>query len=103
MVGYRELQLRPEPISLRSAPANVARFWALGRANSPRHFLAQPYAGEIRDDQVALARAGIPSQLVIGFAYAPYFNTTGDTVEQCSAESLAAVGGTLLQYLDSIP
>jgi len=43
--------------------------------------------------------AGIPSILVIGFNYEPWFNTTQDTLDKCSASTLDAVGQTLVTYL----
>jgi glutaminyl-peptide cyclotransferase len=36
---------------------------------------------------------------VIDFDYEPYFNTTQDTIDKCSVDSLQTVGRTLLQYL----
>jgi len=36
---------------------------------------------------------------VIDFEYEPYFNTSADTLDKCSAQSLEAVGRTLLRYL----
>ena len=53
----------------------------------------------IGDDQDALAAAGIPSFLVIDFDYDPWFNTTKDTIDKCSSNSLEAVGRTLVTYL----
>ena len=49
--------------------------------------------------QNALLMAGIPSILVIGFNYEPWFNTTQDTLDKCSASTLDAVGQTLVTYL----
>jgi Zn-dependent M28 family amino/carboxypeptidase len=99
MVCYRDLKLHPEPISLASAGNEVRQFWALGRRIAPAIFVMDPARTWIWDDQVALAKAGIPSFLVIGFDYAPWFNTTQDTLDKCSARSLDAVGRTLLRYL----
>jgi hypothetical protein len=36
---------------------------------------------------------------VIDFEYEPFYNTTEDTPDKCSVQSLEAVGRTLLQYL----
>jgi len=99
MVCYRELQLKPELFSMRYAKDQTAKFWNIGSTIAPGVFLrtAAPYP--VNDDQTALSAAGIPSLLVIDFEYDPWFNTTQDTIDKCSAASLADVGRTLLRYL----
>lgn len=99
MVCYRTLQLHPELFSLYYAKAETAKFWSIGASLAPSVFLNDPTAYPVSDDQTALDRAGIPSLLVIDFQYEPWFNTTQDTLDKCSAASLAAVGKTLLRYL----
>jgi hypothetical protein len=61
--------------------------------------LRTPTPYPVSDDHTALTAAGIPSLLVIDFEYDPWFNTTQDTIDKCSAASLADVGRTLLRYL----
>lgn len=39
------------------------------------------------DDHISLSQAGIPSLLLLDFDY-PYFNTTQDTYDKCSVDSL---------------
>jgi Zn-dependent M28 family amino/carboxypeptidase len=99
MVCDKDLKLQPEPSSLQSARAEVTKFWSIGSKLAPSAFAGKstPYA--ISDDHTALQGAGIPSFLVIDFDYEPYFNTTQDTVDKCSVDSLQTVGRTLLQYL----
>ena len=46
-----------------------------------------------------LQEAGIPSFIVIDFEYEPFYNTTQDTIDKCSAKSLEAVGRTLVKYI----
>lgn len=99
MVGYKDLHLKPEPFSLASAGPEVKKFWNIGKTIAPQAFSTQVTRYPISDDQTALAQAGIPSFLVIDFDYEPFFNTTQDTLDKCSAASLQAVGRTLLQYL----
>lgn len=98
MVCYNRLALRQEAHSLRFAPDEARKFWDIGRRIAPVIFLPGATA-PISDDQVALNEAGVPSILVIGFQYDPWFNTTQDTLDKCSAASLEAVGRTLLRYL----
>jgi peptidase M28-like protein len=99
MVCDRDLKLKPEPSSVASALAEVQKFWRAGAAVAPSAFDTHVTAYPISDDHTALAAAGIPSFLVIDFEYDPYFNTTQDTPDKCSAESLQAVGRATLQYL----
>jgi hypothetical protein len=77
----------------------VKRFWTIGRTFAPAFFSAEPTTEPIFDDQIALDQARIPSFLVIGFDYEPWFNTTGDTLDKCSAEALNAVGRSLIRYI----
>ena len=99
MVCYRELELKPELSSLFYARSETAKFWSLGAALAPSVFLPLPTSYPVSDDHTALAQAGIPSLLVIDFEYEPWFNTTEDTIDKCSAAKLADVGRTLLRYL----
>lgn len=96
MVCDRDLELKPEPSS---DMTEVKKFWSAGRAIAPNAFSTRLTPGPIGDDHTALAAAGIPSFLVIDFEYEPFFNTTQDTIDKCSAQSLESVGRTLVQYL----
>ena len=99
MVCDKDLHLQPEPSSLADALGEVKKFWTAGMAIAPKAFSTKSTSYPISDDHTALNGAGIPSFLVIDFEYEPYFNTTQDTIDKCSADSLQAVGRTLLQYL----
>ncbi|HEY3729948.1 MAG TPA: M28 family peptidase [Steroidobacteraceae bacterium] len=101
MVGKRGLTLKPEADSLQSARTQVETLWRIGRSIAPAVFVDGPTIGPIGDDQVALARLGIPSLLLIDFDYSPWFNTTHDTPDKCSPESLSAVGRTLVEFAQS--
>jgi len=99
MVCYQNLQLSPELSSLVYAKPEVQKFWDIGAKIARSAFLRTATNYPISDDHTALAAAGIPSFLVIDFEYEPWFNTTQDTVDKCSAASLETVGRTLLRYL----
>jgi hypothetical protein len=99
MVCDRDLKLKPEPSSVASALPEVQKFWRAGTSIAPSAFDTHTTAYPISDDHTALAAAGIPSFLVIDFEYDPFFNTTQDTPDKCSVESLQAVGRTTLRYL----
>jgi Zn-dependent M28 family amino/carboxypeptidase len=101
MVCWREQKLRPEQASLLYAGDEVKKFWNIGRTFAPAFFSAEPTQSPIFDDQIALAEAKIPSFLVIGFEYEPWFNTTGDTLDKCSEPAMNAVGRTLIRYIYS--
>ena len=99
MVCDKDLHLKPEPSSLTSAKAEVKKFWDIGIATAPSAFEMRNTPYSISDDHTALQEAGIPSFVVIDFEYEPFYNTLQDTIDKCSAQSLDAVGRTLLQYL----
>ncbi len=53
------------------------------------------------DDHTPFIEAGIPAVDIIDFDY-PFWHTTEDTVDKVSAESLEAVGQTLLSWIISL-
>ena len=101
MVCWRELKLYRETSSLEFAKAMVTKFWNIGWDVDPRVFKLGKAVGPISDDQTALGMAGIPAFLTIDFDYDPWFNTTQDTLDKCSAEKLGVVGKTLMRFLSS--
>ncbi len=95
MVGDKDLNL---PIELSSSPRLVAEVWAQAAAlGYDDRFLAIP-GYRILDDHTPFLEAGIPAIDIIDFDY-PYWHTTEDTLDKISAESLQAVGDTLLAWL----
>jgi hypothetical protein len=99
MVCWRDMKLRPEQASLLYAADQIDKYWKIGRTFAPAFFNNQPTSQPIFDDQIALNDAHIPSFLVIGFEYDPWFNTTEDTPDKCSEAALNAVGRTTLRYI----
>jgi glutaminyl-peptide cyclotransferase len=99
MVCDRDLHLQAEQSGLSSAPAEVIKFWQVGRKIAPGAFATTVAPYGIDDDHSAFGTAGIPSFVVIDFEYEPFYNTTQDTPDKCSTQSLEAVGRTLLTYL----
>jgi glutaminyl-peptide cyclotransferase len=98
MVCKKDIQLMPEASSAESVLGEVKKFWDTGAGIAPKAFLTK-VTYPISDDHTALNEAGIPSFLVIDFEYEPYFNTSQDTLDKCSSQSLEAVGRTLTRYL----
>jgi peptidase M28-like protein len=101
MVCWRELKLYPETSSLVFAKPEVTKFWNIGWDIDPRVFKLGKTVGPISDDHTALGTAGIHAFLTIDFDYDPWFNTTQDTLDKCSADKLAVVGKTLVRFLYS--
>ena len=97
----RDEKLRPEQTSLLYAGEEVKKFWTIGRTFAPGFFSAETTASPIFDDQIALSEAKIPSFLVIGFEYEPWFNTTQDTLDKCSEQAMNGVGRSLFRYIYS--
>jgi hypothetical protein len=99
MVCDNDLTIYQEKNSLTYAPRQVTAFWKIASDYSSA-FIAEPKY-HILDDHTSLAKAGIPSQLIIDFDY-PAFHTTQDLGEKCSTQSLEIVGNTLLNYVGSL-
>jgi len=98
MVGDRYLDLPREQYSVQFAPDVVDLVW-----NTARQLRIQQFSdaeGEaILDDHIPLNRAGIKTIDIIDFNYPDptnrFWHTHQDVPENCSAESLEAVGAVL--------
>ncbi len=107
MIGDKDLQILQEQHSLswRETKALTQSIWATANKLGVREFIAHP-GHEVLDDHMPLNKiARIPTCDVIDFDYpnprasASYWHTTHDTVDKCSALSLAKVGWVLHQWL----
>jgi glutaminyl-peptide cyclotransferase len=100
MIGDADLQIFQEKNTLRR-PANrplVESLWKTAARLKVREFIPRP-KHDVRDDHLPLMDiAKIPSCDLIDFDY-PYWHTTGDTPDKCSALSLAKVGWVLHEWL----
>ncbi len=101
MVGDKDLDIYREPNSEQYAKAvndrvftAATRLGYLRTATQPG-FVNSVYARRIMDDHIPLIQAGVPMADLIDFNY-PYWHTTADTVDKCSAHSLKIVGETVL-------
>lgn len=102
MVGDAELTLKVDPVSYRSAPRLIEEIWALASDIGYDQF--QLVAGaSMYDDHVPFIEKGIQAIDIIDFEYPgpenAYWHTHEDTPDKCSAESLEAVGNTVLSWL----
>jgi len=100
MVADRDLEIWQEQhgVDWPDTRPLVEAIWGVAGRMGVRQFVARPkYA--VEDDHVPLRMiAGIPTCDIIDFDF-PQWHTTEDTPENCSAESLHAVGSVLLQWL----
>jgi spermidine synthase len=97
MVCDKDLVIHKERSSFESAGKISNDLWSAARKINKRVF-QDDVKYNIVDDHTPLNKAGIPSVLLIDFDY-PFFHTTGDTLDKCSAESLRVVAETLFNYL----
>ncbi len=103
MIGDKNLNIRPEPLSQKFAPKISASLFETARSLGIKEFLAQPHPFDINDDHVPLNEiAKIPTADLIDFDY-PHWHTTKDKPSECSGASLVKVGRVLLTWLQDVP
>jgi Zn-dependent M28 family amino/carboxypeptidase len=74
------------------------QIWAAAQQDGYAQQFIPQYKFSMLDDHIPFRDAGIPSVDLIDFDY-PYWHTTGDTPDKVSAQSLKAVGDTLVTWL----
>ena len=108
MVADADLQIYQEINSRRMAPEVVRQVWATAKRIGVSEL--RPNARhEVRDDHLPLNEiAKIPTIDLIDFDYPSpqkretYWHTTGDTVDKCSAISMAHVGWVVWEWLKGL-
>lgn len=103
MIGKTDVVIPREPNSEQYAKAVNDRVFQAARAlgylrAGDTGFRDSLYKYPIEDDHMPLNHAGVPTADLIDFEY-PAWHTRNDTPEQCSADSLALVGKTVLYAL----
>lgn len=103
MVGGAGSVFRREYFSDRYAPALLSDVWeAASLAGHDSRFSHEP-GGAITDDHLEFIKAGIPAIDIIAChgagGFPPYWHTVGDNMDNISAETLGAVGRTVMTYL----
>ena len=98
MVGDRSQRFPQEGYSRREARTVTNGLWSLARELGYEAQFPLFSSGFIIDDHVPFARRGIPAVDIIDLDY-PHWHTTGDTLEEVSAESLQRVGRLVQEYL----
>lgn len=106
MVGGRDARFHYEGFSLEYAQAVVGKVWSAAQTAGAGRYFPQSDGGYVTDDHVPMNRyARIPTIDIIpfaeqgGYSFCPVWHTTHDTPDAVSAETLRAVGQTLLQVL----
>lgn len=97
MVGKPGLRCAAEDHSVRMAPGVWAELQGAAAALGAEAHFRGPRM-RIADDHLFLNRGGIPTALLIDYAY-PEWHTTRDTPERCSAASLGVVGRVLERWV----
>lgn len=103
MVGDADLQIYQERYSLhwRDTRPLVMDLWGTAKRLGVVEFVSRPRHA-VRDDHLMLHDiGGIPTCDVIDFDYPPW-HTRGDTVDKCSALSLAKVGWVVREWLVAV-
>lgn len=95
MIGDADLNIYMEH---NSDPELTQKIWdQAARLGYSDQFIPE-YKYRVLDDHIPFLEAGIPAVDLIDFDY-PYWHTVEDTLDKVSAESLQAVGDTLLAWL----
>ena len=98
MVADKQPEFKMEYFSYIQAEKQLKEIWSLANSLGYSEF-SKILTHPIYDDHRALyVETGIPSIDIIDFDY-PYWHTLGDTVDKCSAKTLAIVGDVICEYL----
>jgi len=97
MVGDADLQIPIEWFSDHHARGLRSELWHWAELVDAPAFVDAP-GPAVEDDHVPLIKVGIPAVDLIDFDY-PYWHTSYDTADKCSAESLGQVGRVLIAYI----
>lgn len=99
MIADADLQIYEERNSIaRNTRPLVNEIWQTAARLGVREFIARP-KHEVRDDHLPLRQTGkIAAIDIIDFDY-PYWHTTADTPDKCSALSMAKVGWVLSEWI----
>lgn len=98
MLGDKDLNIYMEGNSDLEINTEI---WSVAESLGYTQFMPK-YKYNMIDDHTPFLNAGIRAVDVIDFDY-PYYHTTSDTLDKISAESLKAVGDTMLKWLEEYP
>lgn len=95
MIGDAELEVYYER---NSDVVLMEQIWQQASYLGYENIFIPEYRHSMLDDHTPFVEAGIPAVDLIDFDY-PYWHTTRDTLDKVSAESLKAIGDTLIAWL----
>jgi len=95
MIGDADLNIYKEH---NSNPVITDEIWEVARRLGYEEVFIPDYKYSMLDDHTPFLEAGIPAVDIIDFDY-PYYHTMEDTPDKVSANSLQAVGDTLLTWV----
>ncbi len=102
LVAERQAEFpRRQDFQFRARGLADAVWAAAGRAGAAAFFPSRVET-PLTDDHTAFLARGIPALVVIDYAYGPenaWWHTSADTMDKCDAETLGAVGRTLLEWI----
>lgn len=108
MVGGQGAKIYQEHFSLRYAASIVDKVWSAARHAGFSSVFANEVGGGVTDDHVPVNEAGIPTIDIIPFypdcrqsSFGPTWHTINDDMEHLDANTLKAVGQTLIQVIYS--
>ena len=108
MVGGQGAKIYQEYNSLRYAASIVDKVWSAARHAGFSSMFANEVGGGVTDDHVPVNEAGIPTIDIIPFypdcrqsSFGPTWHTINDDMEHLDANTLKAVGQTLIQVIYS--
>jgi Zn-dependent M28 family amino/carboxypeptidase len=96
MVGDKDLHINMER---NSNPDLNTEIWNIASELGYKQFIPE-YKYSITDDHIPFIDAGIKAADIIDIDY-PYWHTTQDTLDKVSAESLKAVGDTIMKWIET--
>ncbi len=100
MIGGKNARFPVEQNSLFRAGALVEELWRVAREQRCGAFEYRQ-GPDVRDDHLALNKAGIPAVDIIDFSY-PHWHKLSDIPANCSGESLSQVARVLLAWLKQV-
>lgn len=108
MVGGQGAKIYQEQNSIRYAASIVDKVWSAARHAGFSGVFANEVGGGVTDDHIPVNEAGIPTVDVIPFypdcrqsSFGPTWHTINDDMEHLDANTLKAVGQTLIQVIYS--
>jgi hypothetical protein len=100
MIAGKDAHFPMEQNSVFNAAPVVQEVWQIAAEKKCAAF-QNALGPEIRDDHLALNKAGIPAIDIIDFSY-PHWHRLSDVPSQCSEESLAQVARVLRAWLEQV-